>query len=108
MTDAKVLDQIRPGMQVHTADRKKLGKVRRVHTREAESYMEVASEKALWKFWQLELKALFLPATAVRSVEGSRVHLQMDAKTARGCIWRPAWISVESLGDYVGRPGTGT
>ena len=107
MASTPLIDQVRVGMAVYSSEGKRLGKVRHVHIRETEVYLEVASEKALWKFWQLELKPLFLPPSVVAPVAGQRVTLHMDAKTAKACTWKPAWIAAESVGDYVGRLGVG-
>ena len=86
-----LLAQVRAGMQVVCVDGTKLGNVRQIHRRETEAYLEVPRRGALWSL--MAPKARFLPASAVVEVVGNRVHLNMDAQTAKGCTVRPRWIS---------------
>ena len=105
MVTENLLTQIREGMRVMSSDGKKLGKIRRLHARDTDAYLEVASEGDLWKIWQLELKLLFLPLSVVAGVVGQRVHLTLDAKTAKGCRSRPTWIPQEILPPISGGGG---
>ena len=97
MADATMLDQIRPRMKVHTSDGKHLGTVRLVHQREGATYVEVTPCGSLWNIRQLFLgvKRVFLPGDTITSVSEKQVQIAMDAKTAKGCTWRPSWISQE-------------
>ena len=97
MADATMLTLIRPGMHVRSSDRKIVGKVRQVHQRDAETYVEVTPRWSLWQPWLLivEVKRVFLPGTVVTAIAGTEVQVAMDAKTAKGCTWRPNWIPRE-------------
>src|ERR687885_465537 len=87
------IEQIRPGMLALSSDGQCLGKVTGLHSRDdTETYLEVTPRGNLWKPWQLEVKRLFLPESTVTNVTGKHVHIAMDAKTAKGCTWRPHWI----------------
>ncbi len=93
MADSTMLDQVCPGMKVRTSDGKRLGIVRQVHQREAESYVEVLLRASLWNPMQaLVLKHVYLPGTTVSDVAGKDITIAMDAKTAKALTWRPAWI----------------
>ena len=93
MANSTMLDQVCPGMKVRTSDGKRLGIVRQVHQREAEWYMEVLLRASLWNPVQaIVVKHVYLPGTAVTDVAGKHVAIAMDAKTAKACTWRPAWI----------------
>ena len=119
MADATMLALIRPGMHVRSSDRKTVGKVRQVHQRDAETYVEVTPHGSPSKPWQLLAavkrlfvpERLFVPGTSVVDVAGKHVHVAMDAKTAKGCTWRPTWIAPE-VDDpeftIVGRGGGGS
>ena len=93
MDAEQLIAEVRAGMAVITADGKKLGKVRRVHTRETEAYVEVVGRGALWTI--MEPKARFLPGSAVVAAVDGRIHLNMDVRTAKGCTVRPRWIEQE-------------
>ena len=95
MAGGNIVEQVRDGMEVRSSDGKRLGKVRQVHTRETEIYVEVMARAAFWKLWQPEPKNLFVPASAVAEVAGKRVTLNMDATSARTCTRRPPWIPRE-------------
>ncbi len=92
MADTTILDQIRSGMKVYTSDGKQLGKVRQVHQREAESYVEVRTERFIWL---RSASVLFLPPYTVDTVAGGRVTLMANAKTAKGYSYRPRWVPEE-------------
>jgi len=92
MADSTMLDQIRSGMKVYTSDGKQLGKVRQVHQCEAESYVEVRTERSIWL---RSAGTLFLPPYTVDTVAGGRVTLMADAKTAKSYSYRPRWIHEE-------------
>ena len=92
MAGANMAEQVRDGMHVQSSDGKRLGKVRQIHMREADVYLEVIPGGPFWKRWQVEPKNLFLPASAVAEVSGRQVTLNMDAKAARTCTRRPPWI----------------
>ncbi len=53
MTDAALLNQVRPGMRVRTSDGQKLGTVRQVHQRETETHLEVMLDWSPWKLWHV-------------------------------------------------------
>ncbi len=91
MAGTSMVEQVRDGMQVRSLDGKRIGKVRLVHTREAEVYVEVAP-RSFRRFWGMEPKPLFLPASAVAEVAGRQVTLNIDATGARSCTRRPLWI----------------
>ena len=84
--------QVGARMQVITADGKHLGTVRQVHTYETAVYVEVLPGGVLWIF---KAKPWFLPASAVIEVVGKRVHLNINARTAKGCTARPPWIEAK-------------
>ena len=102
-----LIAQVRAGMQVVCADGKQLGKVRQIHPPETEAYLEVPYRGALWSL--MAPKGRFLPASTVVEVVGNRVHLNMDAQTARGCTVRPRWISqdIEDPTYWAGIGGSG-
>jgi hypothetical protein len=93
MATEQLFLQLREGMQVVSADGKKLGKIIGLHVRDTEAYLEVMSEADWWKFWLDD--GLFLPAHLVTTVERKQVRISMDAKTAKGCRSRPIWIPRE-------------
>ncbi len=97
MAGGNLIEQVCPGMVVLSSDGKRLGKVRQVHTRDTETYLEVTPRGNLWKPWQLmvTIQRLFLPGSTVAEVAGKQVRVAMDAKTAKGCTWRPHWIARE-------------
>ena len=101
MKPEELAAQVGARMQVITADGKRLGKVRHVHTYETAVYVEVPPAGALWvfKLWVFKIKHLFLPASAVVEVVGNRVHINMDAQTANGCTARPRWIEAKDFVD---------
>ena len=94
MTDAALLNQVRPGMRVRTSDGQKLGTVRQVHQRETETYLEVMLDWSPWKLWHVVMapKHVFLPGTTVTALSGKQVEIALDTKTATSCTWRPSWI----------------
>ena len=105
MADRNLIEQVCPGMVALSTDGKRLGKVRQVHTRDTETYLEVTPRGNLWKPWQLmvAVKGLLLPGSTVTEVAGMHVRIAMDAKTAKGCTWRPNWLplEVDDLATYV-------
>ena len=109
MAGGNRIEQVRPGMLALSADGTCLGKVTQVHTRDdTEIYLEVTPRRNLWKYWQLEVQCLFLPGSTVTDVAGKHVHIAMEAKTAKGCTWRPRWIPRAVLDpDTYWRAGSG-
>ncbi len=98
MDSGTLLAQVRVGMVALSSDGKRIGKITQIHTRsETETYLEVTPRGNLWKPWQLivEVQRLFLPGNSVTEVTGKDVRVEMDAKTAKGCTWRPNWIPRE-------------
>ena len=97
------LEHVRRGMLARSSDGTGLEPVTQVHTRdEIETSLEVTPRRNLWKYWQLQVQRLFLPGSTVTDVAGRHVCVAMEAKTAKGCIWRPPWIPREvSLADNV-------
>jgi hypothetical protein len=95
MAGGSRIEHVRIGMLALSSDGKCLGKVTQVHTRDdTETYLEVTPRGNLWKPWQLMIavQRLFLPGSTVADVAGTHVHVALDAKTAKGCTWRPSWI----------------
>ena len=93
MARANMVEQVRDGMHVQSSDGNRIGKVRRVHARETEVYVEVGP-RSFRRFWGMEPKPLLLPASAVAEVAGGQVTLNMDATGAGSCTCRPLWIMV--------------
>lgn len=87
-----LLDQVRSGMRVDASDAKRIGKIRQVHQRESEVYVEVETERSIWL---RRSGFLFLPPDTVATVAGDRVTLKVDQKTARGYSYRPRWVPEE-------------
>jgi hypothetical protein len=94
------------GMRFISADGVYIGKVRQVHFRDTEAYVEVRPHS----FWDAFLEVfalrpmqpdsshLFLPAHAITQVVGKRVYVQLDAEAVRACTSRPPWIEHEKKG----------
>ena len=97
MVGGKLVEHVRTGMTALFSDGKQLGTVTQVHTRDTDTYLEVTPRGNLWKPWQLmvKLQRLFLPGNTVTDVAGKYVRVAMDAKTAKGCTWRPTWLPHE-------------
>lgn len=91
MAGANMVEQVLPGMQVRSSDSRQIGKVSEVHQRDTDIYIEVVP-KASWRFWQVDRRYLFLPASAIAEVADRQVTLNMDANAARSCTRRPPWI----------------
>jgi hypothetical protein len=88
-----LLDQVRSGMRVDASNGKRIGKIRQVHQRETEVYLEVRSERSLWmELSGRQLGLLFLPPDTVGAVAEGYVTLTVDPKTAKGYTYRPRWI----------------
>jgi hypothetical protein len=92
---------VRPGMQVFEYGGGRIGKVWNVHTRDAETYVEVHPQ-SFWRgiidgiaprYADPERGHLYLPARFVRQVQGKRVILALRRDEAMECTDRPAWLS---------------
>ena len=102
---ARSLAAIRDGMQVRSADGKRLGKIVQVYVRELEAYLHVVSESDWWKP-RLGGIGLYIPASTIAEITDKRVILTMGLHTARQYTFRPSWIPRPP--EPVIDPGSGT
>ena len=109
MTSVNMVGQIREGMQVRSSEGKRLGKLTYVYGGEAEVYLHVTSVFERWKPWGRVGGGLYFPASAIAEVQGKRVILNMDTKTAKGCTSRPSWLptTARSHGQFMDYGGGG-
>ncbi len=105
MTATPPLPPIREGMQVRSSEGKRLGTIIRVYARESEvgRHLEVcfrvASAFARWQLWGRRSDPLYLPVSAIAEVQGKRVTLNMDTKTAQRYTERPSWLPSTARSD---------
>ena len=94
MASSTILAQVRPGMQVRSADGTVLGNITGVASHGTETYLEVTPGPwvTIWRPFD-HLARVYLPGAAVTAVSGARVTLSMDAKMARACKLRPNWFA---------------
>ena len=103
MSNDTLITKVYRGMRIISADRVYIGKVRRVHFRDTEAYIEIRPQN----FWNSFLEAfalremqpswshLFLSKNTITRVEDKRVHMKLDAEAVRACVSRPPWIEPE-------------
>ena len=110
MTRVNMVGQIREGMQVRSSEGKRLGKLSHVYGGESEVYLHVTSALERWKPWGRVGGGLYFPASVIAEVQGKRVLLNMDTKTAKGCTSRPGWIAANTrnYGPFIDYGGGGS
>ncbi len=103
MASENVIAQVRAGMEVHTADGQKLGKVTEVwlgtdptatHPRCDE---ELCSRLEVHRGGLFKRSVLYVPSSAIANVTASEVILSLDAATVNDRDWiqRPRWMGNE-------------
>jgi hypothetical protein len=98
-----LITKVQSGMRIISADQVCIGKVRRVHFRDTEAYIEILPRS----FWNTFLEVfalrqmqpswshLFLSGDTISQVVGKRVYLKLGAEAVRACVSRPPWIEPE-------------
>ncbi len=102
MAGENIITQVRKGMEVHTTDGQKLGKVAEVW---------VGTDPAATDLWcdeeicsRLEVhhgllgrSVLYIPTSAIASVAANQVTLNVDAPTVHERTWnhKPRWVAQE-------------
>jgi hypothetical protein len=93
-----VVEQVREGMQVQTADGMRLGKVTEVWcgSEPVSSYTACDDESCL----EVQGGRLYIPCSVVADVSGKVVILGVDAATVQSkpWQWKPAWIPADMKG----------
>jgi hypothetical protein len=98
-----LITKVHSGMRIISVDGVYVGKVRRVHFRDTEAYIEIHPQS----FWNSFLAVfalrqmqpswshLFLAGDTITQVVSKRVHVKLDAEAVRACVSRPPWIEPE-------------
>ena len=107
MPATSVINQTRPGMEVHTADDVKLGKVAHVWYGTDPAANSPFCDEELCSRVEVHQRTgvLYIPSNMLERISGRWVMLRVDAATVAEHDWtrRPAWIPAESALGPLGR-----
>src|SRR5688572_4211682 len=100
MSNNTFITKVHKEMRLISADGVYIGKVRRVHFRDTEAYIEI-QPRSFWNSFlqvfalremQPSWSRLFLSGNTIARVVDKRVHVNIDAEAVRACVSRPPWI----------------
>ena len=106
MASENVIAQVRKGMEVHTADGQKLGKVAEVWlgtdptATNPRCDEEICSRLEVHQGSFFKRSVLYVPYSAIADVAAGRVTLSIDAATVNERDWikQPGWIAAVAGG----------